>query len=120
VGFALLAVLGAERRSGVDTVLDLVGLDDRLTGADLVITGEGSLDAQTLRGKAPSEVARRASRFGVPCLGLAGRVLLDADALDAAGFTAAAALTEVEPDVARCLAEPAAVLADLAAAILAR
>ncbi|MFC4691859.1 glycerate kinase [Geodermatophilus arenarius] len=112
------AVLTCSVGSGAELVADLVGLDDALAGADLAVTGEGSLDAQSLRGKAPAVVAARARRAGVPCVGLAGRVALGPDELAAAGFAAAHALTEAEPDVARCLAEPAAVLEELAARVL--
>ena len=97
---------------------ELVGLSDAIAGAALVVTGEGSLDEQTLPGKAPAEVAARAQEAGVPCLALAGVVALSRDALTAAGFTAAHALTEVEADVARCLAEPELLLADLAALVV--
>ncbi len=114
-----VGVLGARIVSGAALVCDLVGLDDALRGADLAVTGEGSLDGQTLHGKAPHEVAGRASAAGVPCIALGGRMQLDAAGRAAAGFAAAHAMTEVEPDVARCLAEPAAVLADLTAAVLA-
>ena len=78
-----------------------------LAGAGLVITGEGSLDEQTLTGKAPAEVARRAAAAGVAVPGRGRRrPAAGRRALAAAGFAAAHALTEVEPDVARCLAEP--------------
>ncbi|MGY1752491.1 glycerate kinase [Blastococcus sp. SYSU D01042] len=110
--------VGARLVSGAGFVCDLVGLRAAMTGAALVVTGEGSLDTQTLHGKAPAEVARRARAAGVRCLALAGRVALGAEQLAAAGFTAAHALTEVEPDPDRCLAEPARVLAELAAAVV--
>jgi glycerate kinase len=110
--------VGARLVSGAGLVCDLVGLDDALAGADLVVTGEGRLDVQTLSGKAPAEVASRASAAGVRCLALAGEVALGPDRLAAAGFAAAHALTEVEPDAARCLAEPERVLADLAARVV--
>lgn len=58
VGYAALAVLGAERRPGVDVVLDLVDLDAAVAGADLLVTGEGSLDRQSLGGKTPLGVLR--------------------------------------------------------------
>ncbi|HEV7211979.1 MAG TPA: glycerate kinase [Blastococcus sp.] len=112
-------LLGARVVSGAGLVCDLVGLDAAMRGADLVITGEGSLDEQTLRGKAPAEVAARARAAGVPCVAVAGVVRLSAAQAARAGFAAVHALTEVEPDLARCLAEPAAVLADLAAAVVA-
>ena len=63
LGAALLA-LGAELRSGVETVLDLVGFDECVRDADLVITGEGNMDEQSAAGKAPVGVARRAKRYG--------------------------------------------------------
>ncbi|CAA9269833.1 MAG: Glycerate kinase [uncultured Blastococcus sp.] len=109
--------LGGRLVSGAGLVCDLVGLSDLLAGAGLAITGEGSLDEQSLRGKAPMEVVARARAAGVPCVGLAGVVRLTPAQLSAAGFAAAHALTEVEPDVARCLAEPERVLADLAARV---
>jgi glycerate kinase len=114
VGFSAAVV------SGATLVCDLVGLDDALRGADLVVTGEGALDAQSLRGKAPVEVAARAGRAGVPCVALCGVLRLSPDDWAAAGFTAAHALTEIEPDQARCSAEADRLLAQLAAAVLPR
>jgi glycerate kinase len=110
--------LGARLVSGAALVCDLVGLSEALAGADLVVTGEGALDEQTLSGKAPAEVAVRARDAGVPCLALAGVVALSRERLAAAGFTEAHALTEAEPDVARCRAEPERLLADLAARVV--
>ncbi|CAA9261639.1 MAG: Glycerate kinase [uncultured Blastococcus sp.] len=110
--------VGARVVSGAGFVCDLVGLPEALTGAHLAITGEGSLDRQTLRGKAPAEVARRARTAGVPCLGVAGVVALTPAELAAAGFVAAYALTEVEPDVRRCLAEAGSLLARLTARVV--
>ena len=71
LGAALLA-LGAELRSGVETVLDLVGFDERVRDADLVITGEGNMDEQSAAGKAPVGVARRAKRHGKPVVAVVG------------------------------------------------
>ncbi len=71
LGAALLA-LGAELRSGVETVLDLVGFDERVRDADLVITGEGNMDEQSAAGKAPVGVARRAKRYGKPVVAVVG------------------------------------------------
>ena len=112
-GFAALAVLGAEFRPGVALVLELVGFDDRVSDADLVVTGEGALDEQTLHGKAPAGVAAAARAAGVPVVAVCGRNLLTAEALRAAGIAAAYALTDIEPDVARCLAEPVPLLVRL-------
>lgn len=79
LGAALLA-LGAELRSGVETVLDLVGFDERVRDVDLVITGEGNMDEQSAAGKAPVGVARRAKRYGKPVIAVVGG---RADNLDA-------------------------------------
>lgn len=79
LGAALLA-LGAELRSGVETVLDLIGFDERVRDVDLVITGEGNMDEQSAAGKAPVGVARRAKRYGKPVVAVVGG---RADSLDA-------------------------------------
>ena len=71
LGAALLA-LGVELRSGVETVLDLVGFDERVRDVDLVITGEGNMDEQSAAGKAPVGVARRAKRYGKPVVAVVG------------------------------------------------
>ncbi|GAA2808714.1 glycerate kinase [Saccharopolyspora taberi] len=113
VGYAAMAVLGARRRAGTDVVLDLVGFDRLLQGARLVITGEGSLDEQTLHGKAPAGVASRAVAAGVPVVAVAGRCQLSPDRLRAAGFAAAYALADIEPDIERSMREGAALLGDL-------
>jgi glycerate kinase len=110
VGFAALAVLGAEARLGIAVVLDLVGFEAALDGAALVITGEGSLDTQTLSGKAPAGVARAAARRGIPVIAVAGRNLLTEAQLAAAGITAAYPLSDLEPDPVRSLAEAGSLL----------
>lgn len=79
LGAALLA-LGAELRSGVETVLDLIGFDERVRVVDLVITGEGNMDEQSTAGKAPVGVAHRAKRYGKPVVAVVGG---RADNLDA-------------------------------------
>lgn len=119
VGFAAIAVLDADSRAGIDLFLELTGFYDQLAGAALVITGEGSLDEQTLRGKAPAGVAAAARRAGLPVVAVAGRNLLSAADLAAGGFAAAYTLSDLEPDVARCLAEPGPLLEQLGARIAA-
>lgn len=114
----IAAVLTSTVTPGAGLVCDLVGLDRALEGAALAVTGEGALDEQTLHGKAPAEVAARARAAGVPCLAVAGVVRLPADRLREAGLVAAHGLGEVEPDLQRCLADPAPVLAELAARVL--
>jgi len=74
LGAGLHVFLGAVLRPGVDVVLDLVGLDEKLKGADLVLTGEGQVDFQTAFGKAPAGVAMRAKKQQIPCIVVAGSV----------------------------------------------
>lgn len=88
-------------------MLDLVGFHDRLDGADLVVTGEGSLDEQTLHGKAPAGVARDA---GVDVVAVCGRTTLAPDQLRAAGIAAAYSLLDLEPDLQRCMRDAAGLL----------
>ncbi|GAA1696264.1 glycerate kinase [Kribbella yunnanensis] len=114
VGFAALALLNAELRPGIDLMLELVGFRNQLTGADLVITGEGALDEQTLHGKA---VAGVAAASDVPVVAVCGVNRLRPDQLTTIGVQAAYALTDVEPDVARCIAEPIPLLEKLAGRI---
>ncbi len=110
VGFAALAVLHAQARPGIDLLLELTGFHELLSAADLVITGEGSLDSQTLHGKAPAGVAAAARRSGVPVIAVAGRNLLHPDELTAAGVSAVYALLDIEPDPEVCMAEAARLL----------
>jgi glycerate kinase len=88
LGAGLKAFLQADLRRGVDLVLDLVGLDQQLRGADLVLTAEGQIDVQTAFGKAPAGVAERARALGVPCFAIAGSVGGGLDALHALGIDA--------------------------------
>jgi glycerate kinase len=113
LGFAALAVLEATTRPGVDVVLELAGFAGvlaRLTGDDLVITGEGSLDLQTLNGKAPAGVARAASARGIPVVAVCGRLGLTEPQLLEVGITRAYALTELEPDLQRSIDNAASLL----------
>ena len=78
VGYAALAVLGARMRPGIEIVLDLVDFTAQAAGAALVITGEGSLDRQTLLGKTPAGVAAAARAHGIPVVAGWGRAILPA------------------------------------------
>ncbi|MGX5358872.1 glycerate kinase [Kocuria sp. KH4] len=115
VGFAALAVLGARRRPGVAVVLEFVGLADRLAGADLVVTGEGSLDEQSLGGKTPLGVLETARSAGVPAVAVCGRTTLEPHVLREAGFRRAYALTELEPDPRTCMREAGRLLEQVGA-----
>ena len=72
LGGGMVAFLKAELRTGVDIIMDVVNIDEHLEGADLVITGEGALDYQTVYNKAPIGVAQRAQALGVPVVAIAG------------------------------------------------
>ncbi|MFP5312556.1 MAG: glycerate kinase [Actinomycetes bacterium] len=113
VGYAAIAVLAATRRPGIDVVLEFTQLKDRLAGADLVITGEGSLDEQSLLGKTPMGVARAAAAQGIPVIAVCGRTTLDQSQAAAAGFEEILALTALESDVNRCIAEAGPLLEQL-------
>lgn len=113
IGYGAL-VLGARFRPGIEVMLDVLGFGPALDRATLVITGEGSLDEQTLHGKAPAGVAAAAAKAGIPVVTVSGRLALDPDKLRAAGIEAAYALTDIEPDVARCIADAGPLLERLA------
>jgi len=81
LGAGLRAFLGAEFCNGVDLVAKMTGLVERITGHDLVITGEGKLDAQTVRGKLPAGVARIAKKAGIPVIAIGGTADKDTDTL---------------------------------------
>ncbi|GAB47920.1 glycerate kinase [Mobilicoccus pelagius] len=115
VGWATLAVLGATMRPGIEIVLALNDFDEMAKGARLVVTGEGSLDLQTLLGKAPAGVARAAHRAGVPIVAVCGRALLSEEEAREAGFERLYRLTDLEPDEAVCMAEAGPLLRRLAA-----
>jgi glycerate kinase len=87
-----------------------VGFTDVVNGADLVITGEGSLDEQTLAGKAPLGVARAARRARVPVVAVAGRCALAAEQLAVAGIHRAYPLSDLEPDPVCSMSQAAALL----------
>ena len=113
LGAGAMALLGARQTSGIGAVLDIVGFDQALHGADLVLTGEGSLDQQSLFGKAPVGVAAAAGRAGVPVVAVVGRLVLDDAQVRDAGFSAARALLELQPDAGLAVADAAALLARL-------
>jgi glycerate 2-kinase len=117
---AALAALGARRVGGGELVREVAGLDEALAAADLVVTGEGRLDDQSLRGKLVSVVAARARERGVPCIALAGQVDLSVGEALEAGLEGAYSVSADAGSVEAALAEPAARLADLAAGVAGR
>ena len=87
MGGGLLALLDAELKSGIDIILDLTHFDEALCGTDVVLTGEGKIDAQTGMGKALNGVLKRAQKAGVPVVGIGGSIE-DVATLNRLGFTA--------------------------------
>ncbi|WP_329137887.1 glycerate kinase [Streptomyces sp. NBC_01476] len=115
IGYGALVGLGAVFRAGIDVMLDVLGFEDALTRADLVITGEGSLDEQTLHGKAPAGVAQAARARGIDVVAVCGRLALPPAALGAAGIRRAYAIAAIEPDVSRSMAGAGPLLERVAA-----
>jgi glycerate kinase len=87
LGFGLLAFCGARLRPGVDVVMDAVGLIPRIMRADLVITGEGSLDAQSLHGKTPAGVLGACALAGVPVAIVCGRAEIEPEGVTVVSLT---------------------------------
>ncbi|MNP26772.1 Glycerate kinase [compost metagenome] len=110
MGFAAKAFMQATFRPGIDVVAELAGLEQAVQGADLVITGEGRFDAQTLRGKTPFGVARIARRQGVPVLVIAGTLGEGYEQLYAHGIDAAFALTNGPMSLEQACAQAAPLL----------
>ena len=120
VGYAALAVLGARMRPGIEIVLDLVDFTAQAAGAALVITGEGSLDRQTLLGKTPAGVAAAARAHGIPVVAVCGRAILtDADRteVEATGIRRIYALSEIEPDPEHSMRDAGPLLRRLSAQV---
>ena len=112
IGYALL-LLGADRRPGVEVVADAVDLAGRLDEADLVITGEGAFDFSSRSGKVPYGVAQVAATALVPCIALAGQVLVGSREMRALGIEAAYSMVDLIGEEAS-FADPAGSLATLA------
>ncbi|OIJ88439.1 glycerate kinase [Streptomyces colonosanans] len=103
VGYGAL-LLGARFRPGIEVMLDVLGFAPALERASLVITGEGSLDEQTLHGKAAAGVAAAVRAAGKEVVAVCGRLALPPEAVARAGIRQAYPLTDVEPDMATCIA----------------
>ena len=86
LGFAFMQFLGARLEKGVEMVLDGVHFDELIDGSDLIITGEGCIDHQTLTGKTPYGVAQHAARYGIPVVAIGGMVTLEQSESRDAGF----------------------------------
>ncbi|HDY7972328.1 TPA: glycerate kinase [Vibrio vulnificus] len=107
MGAALLGLLNAELRPGIEIVMDAVRLDEIVADADLVITGEGRIDSQTIHGKTPIGVARTAKKHGLPVIGIAGCLSADCGVVHEHGLDAVFAVVNRSVDLPTALAEAA-------------
>jgi glycerate kinase len=118
LGAGLLAFAGGQLRRGVDIVAEACDLDGRVRGADLVITGEGTLDAQTAEGKTPLGVTRIAKRHGIPVVAIAGALRPGYEALFDMGVDAAFSICSGPMTVAEAMADAEKLLGDTAEAVV--
>jgi len=109
-GAALAAALRAPLISGARLVLEYSGLQRRLEKADLVITGEGRMDFQTQRGKAPAAVAAAARRAGVPVVAVCGSIAASPEQLEETGIAVALGITEGPTTLEESMARAAELL----------
>lgn len=114
VAAGAIAGLGATVESGFQLIAGLTGVADAIERADLVITGEGSLDEQSLDGKAPAGIAARAQEHAVPLMVLAGRIQLDESQLAGLGVVGSAALIDHAPSLDHARAHAAELLRERA------
>jgi len=110
-GFMAYSFLNAQAQSGIDLILDLVDFDSQIAGADVIITGEGRFDYQSLRGKAPWGILQRAEKLSIPTYLVCG----DADTQQGSRFRAILTLTSIEKDVEKCIDNPAPLVTQLGA-----
>ncbi|EHK9016854.1 glycerate kinase [Vibrio vulnificus] len=107
MGAALLGLLNADLRPGIEIVMDAVHLDEIVADADLVITGEGRIDSQTIHGKTPIGVARAAKKHSLPVIGIAGCLSADCGVVHEHGLDAVFAVVNRSVDLPTALAEAA-------------
>ncbi|MCU1685044.1 MAG: glxK [Amycolatopsis sp.] len=113
-----IAGLGATVASGFDLIVGLTGVEAALDRADVVITGEGSLDTQSLDGKAPAGISKRAAARGIPLLAIAGRIQLTEAQLAGLGVVGSRALIDHAPSLAHAQTHAAEMLREQAAELM--
>ncbi|MGN7470992.1 glycerate kinase [Brevibacillus sp. SAFN-007a] len=118
VAGALLAFLGGTLQAGVQIVMDITRLAEAMDGADLVLTGEGQVDAQTAHGKTPCGVAQLAQSFGIPVIVLAGSVGAGIEALYEKGVTAVFSIANRPMTLQESMRDSAALLAQTAEQVM--
>ena len=112
-GFMAYSFLNAQAQSGIDLILDLVEFDSQIAGADVIITGEGRFDSQSLHGKAPWGILQRAEKLSIPTYLVCG----DADTHQGSRFAGIYTLTSIEADIEKCINNPAPLVTQLGATI---
>ena len=110
LGFGLMAFCGAQTRSGIEAILETTDFAAKLSGADLVLTGEGALDSQTLSGKTIAGVCRTAKMQNVPVIALGGKVELSGAQMDELGLQSACSICDGPRDLNYCLKNAAALM----------
>jgi len=108
IAWSAATVLGAAIERGSDVIAEHQGFDEAITWAELVITGEGRFDQQSLMGKASGDVIARAHAAGVPVAVIAGEIAVSVEELTATGVRSGYSLIEISGDAATALADPAA------------
>lgn len=114
----LIAYLGARTQSGIECVLDLIGFDDLLDGVDVVVTGEGRIDEQSLHGKAVAGVCKRAQKKGIPVYAIAGYTDMSKDMLSQFGIAHVETLLEHSSSVQDSMAHAKEKAGEAALALL--
>ena len=112
IGFALLSFCNATLRSGIDVVLEATEFATKIADADLILTGEGALDAQTLRGKTVAGACRLARQAAVPVIAFGGAIKLDGAQMEELGLLSAFPLTDGPRDLEFCLQHGSNLLSD--------
>ncbi len=107
IGAAFVALLGAKLRPGIEIVMDAVSFDDVIADADLVITGEGRIDSQTIHGKTPIGVARKAKKHSLPVIGISGCLTNDCGVVHEHGIDAVFAVVNSSVSLETALKEAA-------------
>lgn len=117
VGFMAYTFLNAQPASGIDTVLELLNFRAKIRNADLVITGEGQFDSQSLSGKAPLGVHQMASEQGIPVALVCGQIKLNSSATNSPVFDSLHALNSLEPDINQCINNPGPIVEKIGVSI---
>lgn len=119
-GFMAMTFLKAKPQSGIELILDLVEFSSKIEGADLVFTGEGKFDSQSLHGKAPIGVLQRCSELSIPVALICGQALLNSSDEIVRKFDSINTLASIEKDIDKCLREPGPIIEKIAASIAKR